>query len=381
MNVLIKKGFACGKVQAPPSKSMAHRLLICSFLAGGGNISGCSDSEDIKATKACIAALEKGGDILDCNESGSTLRFFIPICLMQGRKITLCGTKRLMSRGISVYEDICRQTSTFFDCSDESVTVCGPLRGGHYKVRGDISSQFISGLLFALPLAENDSVIEIEGKLESRPYIDLTLRALTLFGVRVDFDGRLFKISGRQKYLPADVSVEGDYSNAAFFDALGILGGDVTVVGLDENSLQGDRVYKRYFELLINGTPTLDVAHCPDLAPILMAVAAANNGCRLINTKRLKIKESDRGTAMAIELAKFGAAVQVFENEIVVEKGRIPSKVKLCGHNDHRIVMALSVLCTLCGGEIEGAQAVSKSLPDFFEILSELGIEVEKYET
>ena len=148
MNVLIKKGKACGRVQAPPSKSMAHRLLICSFLAGGGNISGYADSEDIKATRSCISALQKGEDTLFCNESGSTLRFMIPICLMQGRKITLCGTERLLSRGLSVYEDICKKSSTLFEHRPTSVTVCGPLVGGSYKVRGDISSQFISGLLF-----------------------------------------------------------------------------------------------------------------------------------------------------------------------------------------------------------------------------------------
>ncbi|MBQ8605384.1 MAG: 3-phosphoshikimate 1-carboxyvinyltransferase [Clostridia bacterium] len=379
MNVLVKKGRACGTVKAPPSKSMAHRLLICSFLAGGGSVRGIEQSEDIKATGACISALKSGGRLY-CNESGSTLRFMIPICLLQDKEITLCGSERLLSRNLSVYEDICRKQGLTFKQTKDSVTVCGPLKSGSFCVPGDISSQFISGLMFALPLLTGDSVINITGRLESRSYLDLTVKALSDFGVKIDFFENEIRIKGNQTYLARDTEVEGDYSNAAFFDALTVLGADVRVTGLDESSLQGDRIYKRYFEMLSEGTPTLDIGNCPDLAPILMAVAAAKNGCRLINTKRLKIKESDRGAAMKEELSKLGVAVENLENEIIVGKCENLKSAVLCGHNDHRIVMALTVLCTLCGGRIEGAQAVAKSLPDFFDRIRELGIEVMEYE-
>ena len=379
MNVLISKGLPCGKIEAPPSKSMAHRLLICSYLAGGGTVSNLAQSEDIKATKACIDALKTGGE-LNCNESGSTLRFMAAICLLQNEKLTLRGTKRLFSRSLTVYEDICKEQNIYFEQGEDYLTLKGRLSPGKYKVRGDISSQFISGLMFVLPLLEDDSEIEITGKIESRPYLDLTLDALSAFGIKEQFEDNIIKIKGNQKYIAKDVTVEGDYSNAAFFDAFSVLGANVEVTGLNPHSLQGDKIYKQYFELVKNGCPTLDITDCPDLAPVLMAVAAAKNGCRLIGTRRLKIKESDRGEAMKTELAKMGVSVTNLENEIIVEKCGNLKRSTLYGHNDHRIVMALSVLCTLTGGIIEGAEAVSKSFPDFFDAIESLAIEVKKYE-
>lgn len=376
MKVTINKSIANGSVFAPPSKSMAHRLLICSYLAGGGSVSGLEYSDDIIATEGCLEALKSGKTELYCNESGSTLRFMLPLCLILNKQITLFGTERLLSRSLEVYADICKEQGIYFCQQKNSVTVKGMLGAGHYKVRGDISSQFISGLMFVLPTLNGDSVIEIIGNLESKPYLDLTVKALSDFGVKVDFCENTIKIKGNQTYNKTDVTVEGDYSNAAFFDALAVIGGNVTVNGLLKDSLQGDRVYKEYFDALKKGTPTLDVSDCPDLAPILMAVAAAKNGCTLTGTRRLKIKESDRGAAMAAELAKLGAKVDNLENSITVYKCDKLKSARLCGHNDHRIVMALSVLLTLCGGEIEGAQAVNKSFPDFFERLSGIGIEV-----
>ena len=379
MDITINKSVATGSVQAPPSKSYAHRLVICSFLSGGGNITGLEYSEDIKATQGCVNAL-KNGDGLYCNESGSTLRFMIPLCLTYDRKITLRGSKRLFSRGLEVYESICKGQGLYFEKGEDFVTVCGKLKSGRFSVRGDISSQFISGLLFALPTLEGDSEIVVTTKLESRPYIDLTLKALKDFGIEVEVLDNVFKIKGNQKYKKCDKKVEGDYSNAAFFDALNYLGHNVNVTGLDPDSLQGDRVYKEYFEKLSASKVTLDVSFCPDLAPVLMVVAAYNHGCTLVGTRRLKIKESDRGEAMKKELEKLGVNVTVYENEI--EVGFCPSAPtgKLYGHNDHRIVMALSVLLTKFGGTVEGAEAVSKSLPDFFERLETLGIEVKKNE-
>ena len=380
MDITINKSVATGSVQAPHSKSMAHRLLICSNLAGGSKVSGLEYSEDIKTTENCLLALENG-QTLYCKESGSTLRFLIPLCLTKKRKITICTGEKLMSRGLSVYEDICRQKGLYFELTRDSVTVCGGLESGKFYLRGDVSSQFISGLLFVLPTLQGNSEIILTTELESAPYVHLTLKALSLFGIEVCFENNTFKIKGGQTYKKCDVSVEGDYSNAAFFDALNYMGHNVKVTGLDIESLQGDRVYKEYFEKLKNEKATLDVSFCPDLAPVLMAVAAANNGCRLMGTRRLKIKESDRGEAMKKELEKFGVSVTVYENEIEVGCGIKPPQVILSGHNDHRIVMALAILCTVTGGEIEGAEAVNKSFPDFFERLEQLGTKVKKSET
>jgi 3-phosphoshikimate 1-carboxyvinyltransferase len=190
---------------------------------------------------------------------------------------------------------------------------------------------------------------------------------------------RTLYIPGGQKYSPVNDSVEGDYSNASFFAALNVLGGDVTIDGLDENSVQGDKVFSKYFDMIKRGTPSINISDCPDLGPILFALAAANNGGVFTGTRRLKLKESDRGEAMAEELRKFGAIVTVNEDEIVVfpKEFHRPSSV-LNGHNDHRVVMALSILCTIFGGEIEGAEAVNKSFPDFFEKLQSVGIDVIK---
>ena len=202
------------------------------------------------------------------------------------------------------------------------------------------------------------------------------------FGVSIEWiDEYTLRIAGGQRYRAHDVSVEGDYSNAAFFEALRVLGHDITVENLDPASLQGDKIYLQYFSELEKGAPTLSIRHCPDLGPILIALAAAKNGALLTDTERLRIKESDRGTAMAEELAKLGVRVEVRENEIFIPKATLSQpKAELCGHNDHRIVMALAVLLTKIGGVINGAQAVKKSLPEFFTMLKALGSEVTLFE-
>ncbi len=399
MKVTINKSRLCGIACAPPSKSMAHRYLICAALAKSPcTISNIALSQDIEATINCLVALgvninvtkseaDINGqnvfsktDTLYCNESGSTLRFMIPLCLIVNKEITLCGTERLFSRSLDIYKNLCDERGFLFEQDKDSVTLKGALTPDKYTVRGDVSSQFISGLLFALPLLDGDSTIEIIGKLESAPYIDMTISAQRDFGVDIERKDNIIYIKGNQNYRPTNATVEGDCSNAAFFEALGVIGHDVRVVGLNKSTLQGDYVFYDYFEKLKDGTPTLDVANCPDLAPILMAVAAAKNGVTLINTARLKIKESDRGAAMAEELEKFGVKTQLFDNSIVVSgKIHAPDK-QLYGHNDHRIVMSCAVLCTLFGGTIEGAEAVRKSLPDFFERLAGLFAEV-NYET
>lgn len=402
MKVRITPSRVAGLVTAPPSKSMAHRLLISAGLANGESVvRGVSPSEDVLATMDCLRALGASCDYdgkdarvdglspekmtvrgeLQCRECGSTLRFFIPICLATGRKTTLKGSEKLLSRPLSVYEELCRERGFEFENDGKTVTVCGKLKSGEYALRGDVSSQFVSGLLFALPTLGGDSRITLTGTVESRPYIDMTIVALEKFGIRAEWTGddTIF-IKGGQKYAPADVTVEGDWSNGAFFEALNIVGGNVSVDGLDGSSAQGDKICVDYFKKLAAGAPTLSLCDCPDLGPVMFAMAAEKSGATFTGTRRLRIKESDRVASMAEELAKFGAEFEIADDTVTVKKTALHAPTEaLSSHNDHRVAMALSVLMTKYGGTLEGAEAVNKSMPDFYEKLSSLGAEV-KYE-
>ena len=403
MRVKIEQSKPIGIVKAPPSKSMAHRLLICAGLASGkSRITGIAPSQDVLATIDCLRAIgaqcHYEGDVVEiegvdarrmqindtlpCRECGSTLRFFIPIALLSSDTARFTGSERLMERPLGVYEQICRERGLRYEREGNTLSVQGRLPSGVYEVAGNISSQFISGLLFALPLLEGDSEIHLMGGVESRAYIDLTLSAMSQFGVTAEWSAKdVLFVKGGQRYCPREAVVEGEYSNAAFLEALNLVGGDVRVEGLSPESLQGDRVYLRYFRELAEGFAALDVAECPDLAPILMAVAAECHGARLTGTARLRLKESDRGVVMAEELARLGAKVEVGEREITVHPSELfAPRECLSGHNDHRIVMALSVLLVRYGGEIEGAEAVAKSMPDFFEILETVGVHVNRYD-
>lgn len=403
MRVVIEKGVARGAIVAPPSKSMAHRLLICAAMSEGvSTVKGISSCEDVAATLDCMSALgiraEKHGDdvtvwgkdphdlqptsSLYCKESGSTLRFLLPLALISGRTTMFRGAEGLMRRPMSVYEDMCRERGIVYLSDGESITVKGPLDPGCFSVVGNISSQFISGLIFALPTLKGDSRIKITPPIESRSYIELTLDAVRTFGIDAVWENEYtIFIKGNQSYRPTDVSVEGDYSGAAFPDALNLFGSEVEVEGLRRDSLQGDSVYKKYYPMLERGIPTISIGDCPDLGPVLFAVAAAKCGGVFSGTKRLKIKESDRAAAMAEELEKFGVSVSVHEDKVIIYPKQFHSPTQcLKGHNDHRIVMALAILCTLTGGEIDGAEAVSKSYPAFFEDLERLGIGVRRYE-
>jgi len=394
----IKASKAKGRMTAPPSKSMSHRCLIAAALAEGESIiHGLAYSQDILATLDCLQALgiryERNDDsvkvfggamkamhALPCRESGSTLRFFLPLCLLNGEAVRLEGSSRLLERPHTVYEDLCREKDFIFRREDGAIYVSGTLTAGEFELAADISSQFISGMLFALVKMPEASRIILKGKIESRSYIDLTISALNSFGFPVCWETEnMLYIPGDCKGTAREMTVEGDYSNAAFFEALTLLGGEVEVDGLSEDSLQGDRIYREYFPRLMQEGAELSLADCPDLGPVLMAAAAALYGAEFTDTARLKIKESDRGAAMAEELAKFGVKTDVMENTIKVYSNSLKKpEIALYGHNDHRIVMSVAVLCTLTGGYIEGAEAVAKSLPDFFERLQALGIEVNK---
>ncbi len=387
-----------GTVSAPPSKSMAHRFLLGAALSGQScTLSGVELSDDIKATIGCLRSL--GADIsiendtvriasegfmkninreLNCIESGSTLRFFIPLALCTGQKITFRGSERLMSRPLEVYRNLCRENGFIFQQKKISLTLKGTLQSGSFKLDGSVSSQFITGLIFALVYLGEDSSIEIIPPFESRPYVDLTISALSAFGADVRFSDK-YKIEIKRSQLHSyNGKIEGDYSNAAFLDAFNCLGSEIKITNLDKNSLQGDRIYKEYFEKISEGSPSLDISDCPDLGPVLFALSAIKNGAVFTGTDRLKAKESDRVTAMQEELRRLGGTLIIGNNTVTVPQQTLKySGEPLYGHNDHRIVMAMSVILSVTGGEIDGAEAVSKSYPGFFDDIKKLGAKVE----
>ncbi len=387
-----------GTVEAPPSKSMAHRYLIGAALSKQPCVlSGVDYSEDILASIDCLKALgvnvtidndkvsvdpegfmKVNNAILNCRESGSTLRFFIPLALCLGKTVTFQGSQRLLERPLDLYEELCREKGFLFNKEANGITLCGNLESGNYKLRGDISSQFITGLIFALLYLGKDSSIEIIPPFESRSYINLTISALKSFGANIAFTDE-YTIEIKQSQLHSfSGKIEGDYSNAAFLDAFNHIGSDIKIENLNVDSLQGDRVYAKYFEQISAGTPTLDISDCPDLGPVLFALAALKNGATFTGTDRLKVKESDRGMAMHEELRKLGGGLIFGDNIITVPKQELQYKGEvLDGHNDHRIVMAMSVILSKIGGAIDGAQAIRKSYPGFFDDIKQLGAEVE----
>ena len=387
-----------GKVSAPPSKSMAHRYLIGAALSGKVcTLDGIDFSEDILASIDCLEALGakttiKGNTVtvdpkgfmqvdcptLKCRESGSTLRFFIPIALCLGKTVTLCGSERLLERPLDVYEELCRDMGFTFNKEKGSLSVCGKLESGSYKLRGDVSSQFITGLIFALVYLGKDSTVEIIPPFESRSYVDLTISALKSFGAEISFTEEYKIYIKSSKMHTFSGRVEGDYSNAAFLDAFNHIGSCIAVENLKSDSLQGDKIYAEYFNQIENGCPTLNLSDCPDLGPVLFALAALKNGAVFTGTDRLKAKESDRGAAMHSELLKLGGGLVFGDNSITVPKQTLQyTSDVLSGHNDHRIVMAMSVILSVIGGSISNAEAIKKSYPGFFETIKALGAEVE----
>lgn len=386
-----------GIIDAPPSKSMAHRYLIGAALAKEKClISGVDFSEDILATIDCLKALgakidvnkdtvsvesqnfmKSENPVLNCRESGSTLRFFIPLALCLGKKVTLNGSERLFERPLDVYEKLCQENSFEYKKEGNSLTLCGNLKSGCYKIRGDISSQFITGLIFALVYLGENSAVEIIPPFESRSYINLTISALKSFGADVEFADEYNIIIRKTKMQSCSGKVEGDYSNAAFLDAFNYIGSEIKINNLKADSLQGDKVYKDCFDKLSSGSPTIDISDCPDLGPVLIALASLKNGAVFTGTNRLEIKESNRGRAMHEELQKLGGGLIFGDNKITVPKQNLKNTGNILdSHNDHRIVMAMSIILSQTGGEISGIEAVKKSYPGFFRDIKQLGAEV-----
>lgn len=397
MVVTINKSNASGVITAPPSKSYAHRLLICAALSNQEcTIENIALSKDILATISCLeslgysinvtnstAVVKPTNNILsdtllfDCGDSGSTLRFMIPIALTTGKKLVFKGTKRLIVRGISSYFDIFNLCNIDAFIDENTITLSGKLLPGNYKIEGNISSQFISGMLFALPLLNDDSTLEITTNIESKNYIDITLDVLTKCNIKVYEQKNIFNIK-KGKYECSELITEGDYSNASFIDALNYLGGSVIINGLKEHSYQGDKIYKKYFEILNKEYSKIDISNCIDLGPILFCFAALKHGGHFVNTRRLKIKESNRITSLKEELYKFGVELIEFDNEVIIKNDSIhkPNEV-IDGHNDHRIIMALAIMLSVYGGKIIDADAVDKSYPDFFNDLKKINIDCE----
>lgn len=396
MKVEIIPSRAEGKIQAPPSKSCAHRLLICAALADGVSvIENIGTNDDIVATADCLKAL--GAEImvnettatvcgikatqkksflkLFCNESGSTLRFLIPLSLVFAEKTEFTGKGRLLERPQSVYEELFADKGCYLKKTNNSLASGGELKSGVFKIRGDVSSQFLTGLLFALPLLDGDSEIILTTKLESAPYIDITIDVLSQFGIEIIKTDKGYYIKGNQKFIPRNVVTEGDWSNAAFLDAFNLVNGNVELTGLRTESYQGDKVYSEFYKALSSDDPVFDISDCPDLGPILITASVLSHGALIKGTKRLKIKESDRAAVMQREMKKFGVDIEVGEDHVKIPDvtPMKPQNAVDC-HNDHRIAMSFSVLCSVTGGELDGAQCVNKSYPEFFEDIKKLGI-------
>ena len=423
MNAIITPSRLSGTAAAPPSKSAAHRAVVCAALAGGASrLENIADSDDIRATLGAVQQLGarvvrdggaavitgRGGEgfvtvtrPVFCNESGSTLRFLIPLFSLTAQKIRFTGAGRLFARPQEVYRLLFTRQGLRFEQSADGITVFGRLQAGGFTLPGDISSQFISGLLFAAPLLESDSTIEVLPPYESRSYVDLTIAAMQQFGVRVQSRQRkdgsvLYRVPAPQRYTPCDLAVEGDYSQAAFLAVLGAVAGGITVTGLQAASRQGDRVILdilkrcgaklsasggavRFSRSLLKAAE-IDLADCPDLGPVLFTLACFCSGTTVIrNAGRLRLKESDRIAAMQRELAKFGARVAVEGDTVSITGTALHAPAEpLDGHNDHRVVMALAVAALAAGvpAVLRGAEAVRKSWPEFFAVLQSLGADI-----
>lgn len=403
-----------GSVDIVSSKSLSHRYVLAAALAEGkSKIENILDSDDLVATKNALVGLgakikdnviigskvKKVADKIDCFESGSTVRFLIPVAMLQEEPVTFIGKNQLPFRTQAMYEEIFKDDYQFDHPKDRwlPLTVSGPLKGGTYPLRGDVSSQFITGLLYALPLAPNDSEIVLTSHLESVGYVDLTLDVLKKFGIKIIPTLTGYKIPGNQVYQPGNYKVEGDFSGAAFFVAAGLLSGPITLNNLNHESLQGDKAiiniaqqmggkiektkdgYKVYPSKL-KGV-TVDVGQIPDLGPILMVLGAFAEGTMIIeNAARLRIKESDRLEAMVSNLTKIGAQIKVDGDRVeITGQKTLKGGKEVSSYKDHRIAMAMAIASIRCEEPIiiDDEAVVSKSYPNFFDSFTKLGGKIE----
>lgn len=403
-----------GSVTVPSSKSVLHRAVICACLSDEKSvITNVKLSDDIKATINAVNAMGRyahyesntitaGGAlhtdakiIIDCGESGSTLRFLLPIAGALGLNAEFTGKGRLPERPLNEYMYILAMHGMdLTPLSDKNLPLStgGKLLSGLYNVRGNISSQYITGLLLSLPLLDGDSVIEIKSGLESKGYVDLTIDILKHYGVNIAEEANKYYIKGGQRYKACDYKAEGDYSSAAFFLCAGALGGDVSVSGLNINSKQGDKeiidILKRFGAnvtvsddtVRVNGGELkgieIDASQIPDLVPVLASVGAYAKGATIIkNAARLRLKESDRLSAMAQNLKKIGADVRELPDSLIINGSAVLKGGNADGFNDHRIVMAMSIaaLRTENGINISGSESINKSYPEFFSDFLRLG--------
>jgi len=405
-----------GAVDAIPSKSQAHRALICAALADKMTRVECNgESDDITATAACLSALGAeierepgayvvhplergaGSDIatLPCGESGSTLRFMLPIAGALGRNVCFTPKGRLPERPLSpLYEELLRHGAKLSPQGSVPFYASGRLTPGRYTLDAGVSSQFISGLLFALPLLDGDSELALTESVESFPYIELTVAMLEAFGVKTEFNGKVFSIQGGQIFRsPGVVHVEGDWSNAAFWLGAGAIGqSSVTCAGLNLQSKQGDRAILKILaefgaQVVTNGSAVtvsggklrgveIDARDIPDLVPVLAVVASAAKGTTVIrNAGRLRTKESDRLAAIRAVLRALGANANEMEDGLVINGSAVFKGGEVQSYGDHRIAMSAAIAATVCAEPvvIHGAEAVNKSYPGFFDDLRLLG--------
>lgn len=411
MDIIIEPSALGGTVDAPSSKSDAHRLLICAAMADAPTkISFSKTGADIEATINCLRAMgakieysdgvcsvepiDKASEMpfIDCGESGSTLRFLLPVVSAVCGGGSFSGSGRLPSRPLDDLTAVMKRGGVSFSSDALPFQTSGHLRSGEYSISGNVSSQYISGLLMALPMLEADSKITLTSSLESAAYVQMTLKALRRFGIEIKEKDNTFEIKGGQKpKSPGFISAEGDWSNSAFFLVGGALGNGVSVSGLDEISPQGDSAVSEILRLFGASTQVtdsfvragagalsgqvVDVSEIPDLLPILAVLAAFSDGeTRFINAARLRLKESDRLKTTAEMLRGIGAQAQELEDSLVVHGGRARGG-ETQSANDHRIAMASAIAAAYCEGPtiIRQAEAVNKSYPAFFEDFSKLG--------
>ncbi len=391
-----------GTIKIPPSKSMAHRAIICASLAkGSSKITNIDYSDDIIATIEAMKSIgtkftifddeliisgantfTKKDSFIDCNESGSTLRFLVPISIANENNVRFVGKGNLGKRPITTFYEIFDNQKIKYSYKENELDlhIKGKLSADTFKVKGDISSQFISGLLFTLPLLDGDSVIEITTKMESKSYIDLTLSMLEKFGIAIINENyEKFIVKGNQEYKSIDYEVEGDYSQGAFFHCANFIGNEINIFGLDENSLQGDKQVLDIIEDFKNNDGLdviIDASNCPDIIPVVTVASALRNGNTYIkNAGRLRIKECDRLSAICNELKKLGADVMEHNDSISICGKTELSGGKVSSYDDHRMAMALAIASSRCSSEliIDNKDCVSKSYPKFWQDFSLIG--------